>query len=85
MRPAALHRPPVDHHRRAIAAAAEEVLRVRDRLARLGGQCSQNGWDAMPSTWVCTVRGDTKAVCDVLLAAAGGGVRWVQDAPGDRR
>ena len=50
MRPAALHRPAVDHHRRAIAAAAEEVLRVRDRLARLGGQCSQNGWDAMPST-----------------------------------
>ena len=33
-RPAPLHRPAVDHHRRAIASAGEEVRRVRVRLAR---------------------------------------------------
>jgi hypothetical protein len=63
MRPAALHRPAVDHHRRAIAAAAEEVLRVRDRLARLGGQCSQNGWDAMPQHGRVKIQGQHVIVC----------------------
>ena len=56
---------PAALHRRQSTTTAEpslrgrEVLRVRDRLARLGGQRSQNGWDAMPSTDGSKSRGST--------------------------